>query len=330
MPDYYWGVPPRENSKMPGFFHCANRAGYSVNHDGVVYDNIGGEFLAPFMHWFQYPCVMVDGKTNSIHRIVAETFIPLPEGCKREKMIVNHKDGNKENPHVDNLEWVTRKENVDHALRTGLIKTNVWILAKDIETGEILEFHSIQSCARHFNANASAIFQYVYSDTTHNVRFGKYLLIRRGQPWPDRTVSSGIKGLPKAVILTNSLTNEQRRVLSLKQAAAILEVHPLTVGRWMKDALAKGQDLVYKGWVVKYDLDKPPAAIPRAQRTPVNSLLRKPVPITVKDLATGHIAILPSTEFLAHQLKVTKNTLQKHLLVNGGVWRNELKVEYIR
>ena len=102
-------------------------------------------------HYLQV-ALFKDGKRRlyRIHRIVAEMFIPNPEN----KEVVNHKNGNKHDNRVDNLEWCTNAENNAHAISTGLHKTiingknSVAICQCDKERNVIAEYPSMMEAER--------------------------------------------------------------------------------------------------------------------------------------------------------------------------------------
>ena len=92
--------------------------GYYISMDGRVLSLKTDRFLKPYHHRYTNYQLMKAGKAciKSAHRLIAENFIFNPEN----KNEVNHIDGNTKNNCIDNLEWVTSKENQIHAVRNGL------------------------------------------------------------------------------------------------------------------------------------------------------------------------------------------------------------------
>ena len=92
---------------------------YIIYEDGRCYSELSQKFLTPQMS-SKYPTynLTIDGKKKKtkVHRMVAETFLPKPEG----KDIVNHIDGDTHNFNISNLEWVNNSENNIHANKLGL------------------------------------------------------------------------------------------------------------------------------------------------------------------------------------------------------------------
>ena len=86
---------------------------YAVTTDGQVWSYRSNKFLTPYnVVGYHYVDLRKKGhrKQFRVHRLVAEAYIPNPEN----KPQINHKDENKINNHVSNLEWVTAKENVNY------------------------------------------------------------------------------------------------------------------------------------------------------------------------------------------------------------------------
>ena len=93
---------------------------YLISRDGEVYDCSAGEFRAINIVK-QYAYVFICDKSVLLHRLVASTFIPNPNNYPE----VNHKDGNKLNNSVDNLEWCTRSMNMKHAYEHGFLDNSL-------------------------------------------------------------------------------------------------------------------------------------------------------------------------------------------------------------
>lgn len=97
------------------------------------------------------------------HILVCLAYHGLPPNQFHE---VNHKDGNKHNNQPDNLEWVTRGENITHAYKEGLRKENRKVVMTDINDGTQTVFYSMSELGRHIGITKSAVWSFVRNHNT--------------------------------------------------------------------------------------------------------------------------------------------------------------------
>lgn len=144
---------------------------YSIDTDGNVYRHTryGMKLKKPSMEPTGYMRIRLckDGKPTSklVHRLVAETFIPNPDNLPQ----VNHKDKNKQNNNVSNLEWVTALENIRHSrdrkvrcIDTGVIYPSIRDAAKAI--GYKYQCEIRKACRGVRNRAAGYKWEYVEED----------------------------------------------------------------------------------------------------------------------------------------------------------------------
>ena len=101
----------------------------------------------------------------TIHRLVAETFIPNPNNYG----YINHIDGNKDNNRMDNLEWCTASENNFHRFRIlNVVPSSSKLNSlKVLKIRKLLKTHSVSEIAKLYNVTNTTIY-YIKDRKTYN------------------------------------------------------------------------------------------------------------------------------------------------------------------
>ena len=122
---------------------------YEISKCGLVRRIDKGRFMKRVINNRGYYCVILcdqrkEVKHNSgrqlIHRLICKTFLPNPEN----KRTVNHKDGNKLNNNLENLEWATDKENINHAFDTDLNQHSDKHYRSKLTNAQVIEIRNLK------------------------------------------------------------------------------------------------------------------------------------------------------------------------------------------
>lgn len=146
---------------------------YEVSSTGKVRSIKTGVVLKPFIKANGYQTVSLHksskSKTFYVHRLVALSFIPNPDN----KPEVNHINGTKADNRVTNLEWVTPKENIQHAIENRLSNSVGANNPNAVLNEEVVkEIKQLYSSGQHTQDNLAKKFS-VSKQTINNIVHGK-------------------------------------------------------------------------------------------------------------------------------------------------------------
>ena len=133
---------------MRSYIYDGQVTHYQIDENGNLYNKLTKKYLKGWISKAGYRvyAMKINGTRKDFyaHRLVAETYIPNPDN----KECVNHIDGNKLNNNINNLEWATKKENNNHALKTGLNNLYKKVYCYDKNKNLVCVYESVQTASK--------------------------------------------------------------------------------------------------------------------------------------------------------------------------------------
>lgn len=148
-----WGddIMRKKLSTIKGFENCCK---YYIYNDGRVYSEYSNRFLKLSVDSKGYQYLNLSGKRARINCPKIHRLVMLAFSKDEVKEQINHKDGNKQNNHIDNLEYVTNRENRIHAIETKLKDEVMYGIAQyDLDNNFLKYFDTCSEALAHLGKN---------------------------------------------------------------------------------------------------------------------------------------------------------------------------------
>lgn len=194
---------PIEVTGYPGYHYIPMQAQYGISRDGVAINVMTGKVMS----WsvtkpnpkrnrtggYYYTRISRDDGFSTClfrHRALCLTYKSYPDNVR--KLQVNHEDGVPGNDNLDNINWSTPRENVMHAISTGLMGTrHRTVLVRNYRDGSVQEYPSIQAVSVATNLPRNVV-RWRLNNGHEERLYPDYLMFKYktdGIIWPDIEVS---------------------------------------------------------------------------------------------------------------------------------------------
>lgn len=285
--DYWYRFEYPLESDIPGFFHIPYYTGHLVSEDGkIIHLNNSKQMTQWTPHvnsdktYVTTPNLTCDVRVRPfkfkndgndvkfnvykgtvLHRILALAFIPYSDNPNLIE--VNHIDGVKSNYKLTNLEWVNRRDNFIHALKTGLRDDCDPVMVYDWFTRKEYKFYSKSEAARFTGVCSSTISNKTRINDQTTV-LGRYSLKedKVSNPWKYKTFKDAVNKSSQYVEALNIFTGEVIRVLGTHLLPTLLRGSNISrsmlsylLHRLSKDGVINRP---YDGYLFRYIADEIP------------------------------------------------------------------------
>lgn len=313
-------------SQYVGYYVHPDHPSIGVAYNGSVIRLDTGENATPMIpETNRYTSVTINGKPYQHHELVLSCFVEKPDN--EQTWIANHIDGVKYHNALDNLEWTTYSGNIIHAYQTGLRDDNTPVFVKDLRTGRITRYITLQSAASFIGCNGGIVHRWLSGKCQAPLQLW-YDVTYEGEEWHNLSEKdAGRNPLFNDSVLVWSNAGPRLRFESVRDAAKLIGIKPATLHyRLNHGGSFKGE--YYAIWASEYVGDEITTyewVRYSADRT-VKRGERKPIPVEVQ-YPNGMVKVFESVQSLAEHLRISHDALAR------SIWRKkgygDMKINYV-
>nr|QBK85717.1 MAG: HNH endonuclease [Marseillevirus LCMAC101] len=220
---------------------------YEISTMGRIYSHKTDKFMKICLDFDGYSKTSLNNKDKQRHRLVAEAFLDKIEG----KPVVNHKNGAKSDNTLENLEWCTQKENIQHAVDTGLTKCTTAVVQYTLDGKFVKEWSKIKDAAKEVDVNGNSILKACQGLSNTS---GEYQWRFKGDELPGKTS-----------LRFKRICQYDKSGKFIKKWDKIIDAsRELDIDSWSNiSAACKGKVKTAGGYQWRYDGDDPPQPLVR-------------------------------------------------------------------
>lgn len=309
---------------------------YTITEDGILHDSQRGVDMAWYITkptkgsvgGYYMAKIMNDaGELKNIgrHRLLCLAYHGVPNDV--DSLVINHKNGIPGDDRLDNIEWVTRGQNNQHAYDTGLKKDAKPVFVRNMLSGETTRYPTVEACARALGYTSGTFIYWRLNRTSEIRRYSDELMFKYddGSDWPTIDWSNQViyrSSVAQDYMALNVFTNEIHVFNGLTNGESLIGVDKGTIAAHVQH----GRLLPINGYIVRYLTSD--VAWPKFNQRILEICrdfpMKQPCGVVALDTESGEETFYTSAKKAAEAYGIKVTTL-RHLITTGKLWRKKVK-----